>query len=153
MLFLDITGKSPKKLCENAIEWFVSEYLPRHKITIWVHHCGLKSEGVFGWCIVEDSVYRPRSFRIEIQRDLEKSEYLKTLFHELQHVLQYVRGDLKTYRGILYWNGQNCQQNPNMPEWELEAYKKQETLYQEYLTYLKTLDTPLKTYYNHLCQK
>lgn len=138
MFTLDKTGYGySKTLCESAVSWFMNRYLPRHNISLNVHHCGLKKQNIYGWCIIDDVTYRPRTFIIEIQSNLDKVEYLKTLFHELQHLLQYVRGDLKCHKGTLLWKGTSCPAFENLPEWEVDAYKKQESLYQDYLTYLK----------------
>lgn len=138
MLFLDISGKGPSKLCENVITWFVNKYLPRHKLSIWVHHCGLKREGVVGWCIVDDCNYRPRNFNIEIQTQLPKELYIKTLLHEMQHVLQHVRGDIKDKGHNRLWKGINHSNTDyeNQP-WELEALEMEQILYEEYIISLR----------------
>lgn len=137
MLFLEVTGYGPNKLCENVTSWFVEKYLPRHKLSIWVNHRGLKREGIVGSCTVEDCDYRPREFKIEMQTQLPKSEYIKTLLHELQHVLQHVRGDLRDKRGIRCWKGIDCSELDYEDQpWEQEAYEKQEELYVDYNKFL-----------------
>ena len=100
-------------------------------------HRGLLREGVYGWCYVVDSNWRPRSFLIEIHNQLPVEDYIKTLLHELQHVLQHVRGDLRDKRGIRCWKGIDCEDlNYSEQPWELEAHSKEHELYQEYLTSL-----------------
>ena len=66
MLYFESTGYRTRAVCEDAVVWFVSNYLPRHKLDIEVRHRGLKREGVQGWCNIEGDTYRPRSFMIEI---------------------------------------------------------------------------------------
>ena len=92
MLYLDVTGKGPRRLCNRVVEWFKEQYLPRHHLDISVVHRGLKREGVAGWCMVEGSTSRPRSFLIEIHNTLEEKDYITVLLHELWHVYQYVKG-------------------------------------------------------------
>lgn len=95
MLYLEINGhKAPRRRCKDAVELFVKNHMPRHKLDITVHHKGLIREGVYGWCTVEDCNWKPRSFLLEIHNRLDSKDYLTTLFHELVHVHQHVRGDL-----------------------------------------------------------
>ena len=66
-----------------------------------------------GWCMVEGSTSRPRSFLIEIDSQLKGKDYPKTLLHELWHVYQHVKGK---------------------PQWEEEAYKMENILLNNYLS-------------------
>ena len=134
MLFLYTSGsKYSVRRCEGVVEWFCTQ----HKIEVEVLHMGLLREGVYGWCTVSDCTWRPRSFLIEIHNRLSTEDYIKTLLHELQHVLQHVRGDLRDKRGIRCWKGIDCSEldYENQP-WELEAHSIEQVLYEEYLTSL-----------------
>lgn len=138
MLTLYTSGyKYSRRRCEGIVTWFVEKYLKRHKIAIEVLHRGLLREGVYGWCSVIDCNWRPRTFLIELHNQMNTEEYTKTLFHELYHILQHIRGDLRNKRGIRCWKGINCDdlEYEEQP-WELEANLKEEELYQEYLTTL-----------------
>ena len=129
--------RARKKRCTTVINWFCSQYLPRHKIEIEVLHRGLLRENVYGWCSVTDCDWRPRSFLIEIHNRLSPEDYIKTLLHELQHVLQHVRGDLRDKKGIRCWKGIDCSGlNYEDQPWELDAHQREEELYEEYLTSL-----------------
>ena len=87
MLYLDTTGYNySKKRCTDIVEWFIETYLPRYKLDITVNHRGLVREGVYGWCTVMGSNYRPREFAIEVHNQLDEKHYTKTLLHELWHV-------------------------------------------------------------------
>ncbi len=112
MLYLEVTGKGPRRLCNRVVEWFKGQYLPRHHLDISVVHRGLKREGVSGWCMVNGSTSRPRSFLVEIHNTLEEEDYIKVLLHELWHVYQYIKGR----------------------ESESEALRWEEILYDEYVT-------------------
>ena len=112
MLYLEVTGKGPRRLCNRVVGWFKEKYLPRHPLDISVVHRGLKREGVTGWCMVNGSTSRPRSFLVEIHNTLEEEDYIKVLLHELWHVYQYIKGR----------------------ESESEALRWEEILYDEYVT-------------------
>lgn len=126
-----------KRLCQDVVSWFISKYLSRYKLEIEVLHRGLKREEVIGWASVNDCDWKPRSFLIEIQSNLDTEDYIVCLLHELQHVLQHVRGDLRDKRGIRCWKDIDCSglDYDEMP-WEKEAYQKERELYEEYKNYL-----------------
>lgn len=134
MLFLEITGyKTPTRRCKGAVEWFIGKHLPRHKLEIIVNHRGLLREGVYGWCSVLDCDARPRSFLLEIHNCLDADSYLRTLFHELVHVHQHVRGDLRDKGPLRLWKGIDCSEldYDDLP-WELEAHAMEDSLFDEY---------------------
>ncbi len=138
MLSLYTSGsKCPRRRCSSIVEWFCTQYLKRYNIEIEVLHRGLLREGVYGWCTVTDCNWRPRKFLIEIHNRLNKEDYTLTLLHELYHILQHIRGDLRDKRGIRCWKGIDCSQldYENQP-WEQEAHLMEQELYQGYLTRL-----------------
>lgn len=138
MLSLYTSGsKYSRRRCEAVVSWFTQKYLKRYKIEIEVLHRGLLREGVYGWCTVNDCNWKPRSFLIEIHNQLSVEDYTKTLLHELYHILQHIRGDLRDKRGIRCWKGVNCE-NLDYSEqpWEIEAHSMESVLYEEYLTHL-----------------
>ena len=128
-----------KRRCESIVSWFNHKYLKRFKVELEVLHRGLKREEVLGWCSVQDCDWRPRSFLIEIQSNLNSEDYTKVALHELYHCYQHIRGDLRDKRGIRCWKGIDCS-NLDYSEqpWELDAYKLEEELYKEYITFLST---------------
>jgi len=135
MHFLDITGYGARKRrCESVVEWFITKYLPRHHIYIEVLHRGLLREGVYGYCSVTDCNWKPREFLIEIHNRLNEEDYIKVILHELQHLLQHIRGDLRDKKGIRCWKGIDCSNldYEEMP-WEIDAHQREEELYNEYL--------------------
>ena len=88
-----------KKLCEDVTSWFLNKYYPRHKIDVDIVHRGLRRENVLGYCDVIGRSYRPRHFLIELQTDMCKELYIKTLLHELTHLAQWVDGSLRFTHG------------------------------------------------------
>lgn len=136
MLFFNTYGYGYSiNRAENIVNWFISKYLPRHKITVDINHRGMKRDHAFGWISVIDCDYRPREFEIELQSNMDPELYTITLLHELWHLLQHVRGHLKDKRGKRYWRGTDCSLMDYTDQpWELEAHSMEEVLYKDYLT-------------------
>ena len=123
-----------KRLCEDITVWFLNKFLPRHKIEVEILHRGLKREFVYGWCDFEDDFRRPRSFLIELQTHMNEELYIKTLFHELVHLRQWVMGSLQFRRGKMLYCKEPVEfyAYDDQPH-EIEAREQEETLYVEYL--------------------
>ena len=128
-----------RRRCESIVSWFNNKYLKRFKVELEVLHRGLRREEAVGWCSVQDCDWRPRSFLIEIQSNLNFDDYVKVMSHELYHCYQHVQGDLRDKRGIRCWKGIDCSHlDYSEQPWELDAYKMEEELYQEYIEFLST---------------
>ena len=136
MLFLTYSGYNySKNRCSRIVHWFVNKYLPRHKIIINVDHLGLLREGVFGWVWATDCDHRPREFEMELHNRMNPEQYTKTLLHELWHVYQHVRGDLKDKHSQRLWKGVDYSKTDYEDQpWEKEATEMEEILFQQYLT-------------------
>ena len=145
MLFFSCSGYNySQRRCERVVNWFVNEYLPRHKLIINVDHKGLLREGIFGWVWVADCDYRPREFEIELHNRMDIEHYTKTLLHELWHVYQHVKGHLKDKGQKRLWKGiDHSETDYDDQPWEKEAHKKESELYGEYVHYLTTFNLPL----------
>jgi hypothetical protein len=124
-----------KRLCEDVVCWFVSKYLPRHKLEIEVLHRGMKRESAYGYCDVAGRHYNPREFLIELDTHMDKETYTKTLIHELYHVLQFCKGELKLKSSKRYYKGE-CMEDLEYYEQphEIAARWNERILYQQYLT-------------------
>ncbi|QJT70050.1 hypothetical protein SynMITS9220M01_037 [Synechococcus phage SynMITS9220M01] len=133
MLCLEITGHNARvRHCEGVVAWFISKYLPRHKLDITINNRGLLREGVFGWCSAE-SGSRPREFEIELHNRMDVELYTRTLLHELWHVYQHVTGNLKEMRGKTLWKGiDHSDTDYSDQPWEIEAEEMEEILYNLY---------------------
>ena len=134
MLYITTSGyKYSHKRCCDIVDWFVSKYLPNHKISVNIDHKGLLREGIFGWMWTADCDYRPRDFEIELHNRMTPEHYTKTLLHELWHLYQHVQGILKDKHGTRYWKGIDHSQTDYADQpWEVEANKMEEVLYEEY---------------------
>jgi tRNA U55 pseudouridine synthase TruB len=135
MILLETTGYGySKKLCEDVVCWFVSKHLARYKLDLEIVHRGLKREKVLGWCDIIGETYNPRCFLIELHTHMDKKTYVRTLIHELYHVLQFVTGELRIKSSKRYFKGECIEdleywQQPH----EIFAYWNEKILYQEYL--------------------
>ena len=135
MLSLEYSGHNySKKRCESIVNWFVEKYLPRHKLEIVVHHRGLLRESAHGFCTVMDCDWRPRSFEIEMHNRMDVQNYTTILLHELWHVYQHVKGDLKDRGEKRYWRGiDHSYTDYSDQPWEQEAREMEVKLYNSYL--------------------
>jgi protein involved in sex pheromone biosynthesis len=123
-----------KTLCEDVVSWFISKYLPRHKLEIEVLHRGLKREQALGFCDVAGETYKPRNFLIEMDTHLDKKTYATVLIHEMYHVLQFVKGELKLKASKRYFKGE-CVEDLEYLEQphEIQAHYYERILYYQYL--------------------
>ena len=124
-----------KIICEDVTSWFLNNFFPRHKITVDIVHRDLKEEHVRGYCDVVGDGYRPRCFLIELDTYMTKELYIRTLFHELTHLAQWIRGSLRHRYGKL------CYCKTPVENWdywyqphEIEAREEEDRLYDWWLT-------------------
>lgn len=138
MVYLTYSGYNySKKRCASIVNWFLDTYLPRHKIIVNVDHKGLLREGIFGWVWAADCDHRPRDFEIEIHNRLDPKLYTETLLHELWHLYQHVRGDLKDKHQKRLWKGiDHSETDYEDQPWEKEAHGMEEKLYREYNSFI-----------------
>ena len=124
-----------KKLCEDVTSWFLNKYYPRHKIDVDIVHRGLRRDNVLGYCDVIGRSYRPRHFLIELQSDMYRELYIKTLLHELTHLAQWVDGSLRFTHGKMCY----CQEPVENYDYkdqphEIEARDSETILYVLYMS-------------------
>ena len=138
MLYLETTGYNySKQRCQRIVNWFVRTHLPRHKLVINIDHLGLMRQGVFGWMWASDCDYRPREFEIEIHNRMSPENYTKTLLHELWHVYQHVKNQLKDKYSKRLWRGIDHSDTAYAKQpWEKDATRMEEILYRKYISYL-----------------
>lgn len=135
MIFLQTTGYGySKRLCEDVVCWFVSKYLPRHKLEIEIIHRGMKRENAWGWCDVAGETYKPRSFLIELDTYMDKKTYATVLLHEMVHIFQFCKDQLKIRASKRYFKGEYIGdlQYFEQPH-EIQAHSLEPILYQKYL--------------------
>ena len=88
-----------------------------------------------------DDNNRPKEFLISIKKDLPKRKLLITLAHEMVHVKQYARGELKYLfkGGHDKWQGKIIARKTHYFDkpWEIEAFGRELGLYERYIEYKK----------------
>ena len=134
--------RNRKRLTKSVIEWFVADRkLNRFNTFVHIIDKRLWHQGNDGTCLSIDELSRPRYFEIEIENRLDnKEQYLTTLFHELRHVEQRLRGthvqrfSSRHSKVVNKWKGV-----PVPPEteymdepWEIDAYKMESVFFKEY---------------------
>ena len=105
---------------------FLKVYLPKHKINISIKR--KKLDGNYGELYIDDHNYRPRSFVIYIDKEINNELYTKTLLHELWHIYQFVTGIVKVKHNRTYHNNIDVTDIPDKErlfEQEAEAMESQ----------------------------
>ena len=125
------THASADKVHE-VIEFVVMDIMPRlrDKLEINIHFESnmLEDELIYADCVWEDSVRYPREFTIRVDADLPESELLPTIAHELVHVKQFARDELKYLPTRQIHRFHKSYYPDNTPEapWEIEAEQYEE---------------------------
>ena len=130
-----LSGKIPKKI-KSAIDFFATElFTPQMKRHVEIRVRQRDLGTWHGFASIEDynSLGQPRSFVIELHKNDNEAEKLKTLAHELVHVRQYVRNELNDEMNT--WKGRKIDSD-SIPyddqPWEVEANELGELLYERY---------------------
>jgi len=151
-MFIDIKGKSvktPRFLIKEAAI-FYGEYLLGKKLAEKVSltiefdkHEDMDND--YAYCDYIDE--NPKWFVITINRTLSKKDTLMALAHEMVHVKQYAKGELKDLSRparMTKWMGEKF-----IPEemdyweqpWEVEAYGRERGLYLKFMAKMKDNDS------------
>ena len=122
--------KKQRWLVEDIAWWFCEKYFKRFKsFNIEIDLCKIP-EKVQGWCMEIDK----NCSHIQIDKRLEGDDFITCVLHELVHVKQQFKGELKEINGIeKMWKAEVHigVDYYNLP-WEKEAYHMQEVLLDEY---------------------
>lgn len=127
-----------KKKYREALVYFVKSSFP-HQMwrNLEIRVSFKKNLGrVHGLVYIEDYNYsnEPRSFVIEVNKSDPEEEIIKTLAHEVEHIRQYVYGELN--EEMTFWKGRKV--NPDKMNyyeqpWEKEANKIGDLMYSFYI--------------------
>lgn len=122
-----------KEYAISLVEFALKELLPRHK-NIYIDICFDEEMEDCGLCVENEH----RDFTLNINPNYSLEEMEKTVFHEMVHVKQYVRGELKEVFAPLhrhYWKGEEVRSSEwnymDLP-WEKEAYDMEEVLWNKW---------------------
>ena len=131
--------KVPLKMCKDAVKWYARHLLgeriyPTINLTI-VFNEELIGKDLYGSCEQQDEY---RNYTININPNLGKRNTLIVLAHEIVHLKQYAKGELKDCSKVksVRWKGKlYCEENVNYWDqpWEIEAYGRERGLYLRFI--------------------
>ena len=124
-----IGGKADRKdLAEKVVRWYLKKVMPRIRtfdITIKLTNC--LRDGAYGYCFSHSN----REFELEIDKNLRMFDFISTLCHELTHLKQYAKGEMKQidcyktqWKKVVYTDRVDYENQP----WEKEAFKVERQL-------------------------
>ena len=122
--FVAIVGstKDKREVANKVVHWCIEKMMPRMKtLEIVVNLKDLKGQA-YGYCMEGDN---NREFELEIDKNLNLYDLVSTICHEMVHVKQYARRELRCDRdGNQMWKKgkYNNVQYADAP-WEKEAFK------------------------------
>ena len=122
-------NKAKKELAHHVVGWYLDTVLPRMKtldITVKLSTC--MKGGAYGYCMMGEN---NREFEIEIDKNLRLYDFVSTLCHELTHLKQYARGEMKQlddgrtrWKKVIYSENTSYEDSP----WEKEAFRVEKQL-------------------------
>jgi hypothetical protein len=124
MLFIDIQNSTDQQkiICENVLNWYSDTFLEQYDFDVTILHTNLKYHSAVMHSTDD------LEFVIEINRNLSKEEYEKTLIHEMIHIEDYIIGNLSEKNGKLLWKGKVYDDEP----WEIRAEELEQSYYEIY---------------------
>jgi len=156
-MYLKTIGKPFKvelKLCKDALKFYGHHLLGEnlyHKVRVTLHFDkSLTKKNEYALCEWEDNNHRAKEFKITIDPSLGKRNMLLALAHEMVHVKQHAKNELKSgivvvSRGKLKmtskWHGEIWKPKRNEDlyfdsPWEVEAYGKEVGLYHKWFAFI-----------------
>ena len=146
-MYIKTSGKPSKfqiKECKEAIKFYGKKLLSEnlyHKISVEVSFEQLSSREC-AYCEWEFENHKSRDFIIIVNKNLNKKQTLLALAHEMVHVKQYAKGELKDYIKVnkSKWKNEIHDLNESdywFQPWEIEAHGMEKGLYVHYLEYMK----------------
>jgi hypothetical protein len=128
-----------RSLCKEAVKYYSKELLGTRlakNIKVYLIFEKMPTP-INAMCYWNDDNHKCREFVIVVHKKLNKKQTLISLAHEMVHVKQYARGELKDYLRSEEVKWQNRVYNLNKVEywsspWEKEAYKKDRVLYEAF---------------------
>jgi len=137
MLHISLEGGNTDErfLARRAIEFAVKELMPRKRnLSVDLNITDIEGDAD-GFHMYLDK----GEHEIEIQQGLIEEDFVTAIFHEMVHVRQHERGQLKDKGVIKSWKGEDyigiydtVDTYMNLP-WEEEAYRLQEEIYNKWI--------------------
>ena len=151
-MYIKTVGKPfrfDKKICKEALKFYGKLLISNciyNKITVTLEFdASLCSTNDYAYCYYQPDPYNPslRNFIISIDPNLSKKDALLALAHEIVHVKQYSKGELKDYlrANKTKWCGQLVEADHmdywDLP-WEIEAHGREKGMYLKFIHSQKT---------------
>ena len=144
-MHITTVGKPKKvsmKLCKEAVQFYGQHLLGKRlyekiELTLEFDASDLGST-VYGFCDWNDDNHKARDFTIIVHPDLHKKTMLTVLAHEMVHVKQYAKGELKDYVRMKSVKFQGKIYDDNKLDywdhpWEIEAHGREKGLYYRFI--------------------
>jgi len=144
---IEVHGGSRQKqnLVKSAARWMLGHTLGKrqaHYIELEINLVDhLKNTSTYGDVMWEDDNARPRMFTMDLCNHIRDRQLLKVLAHEVVHIRQYVKGDLKDYVSkahcsrwkdtIIQTRGVGSTSYYELP-WEIEARREEALILKEF---------------------
>ena len=134
------SGKNKREMAADAAHWYAMHLMPRLQNKLFVNIKLInkldEKEGLSGDAIWEDdSCNRPREFTIRVDSSMSLADMLMTVAHEMVHVKQYARGELKDFSRtikVCKWKGKTIEHDKidyyDLP-YEIEAHGREKGLF------------------------
>ena len=95
--------KTQKKYARSIIDFCANKLMSKrlaNSLIIKLHFTPLyEKHKQMGNCIWEDDSYRPKEFLLEIDADLKLRRVLQSVCHEMVHVKQFAKGEMRDLAG------------------------------------------------------
>jgi len=108
------------------------------------------ADGDYAYCDWTDDNNNCREFTIGVDKSLSKKETLLALAHEMVHLKQYAKGEMKDIWKpvrMVRWQGERYlheEMDYWEQPWEIEAYGREKGLYFKFLNYLREGEPEIK---------
>ena len=112
--------KKERELAYEVVNWCIRKMMPRIKTFQITLSFEKIDTGAYGYCMEDDS---NREFTLTINKGLPIQELIGTIVHEMIHVKQYARKELRNVNGRTMWKKTDHSNTLYMEApWEKEAY-------------------------------
>lgn len=145
-MIIDTENKPSKisiDLCKSAVAFYGKHLLSNtlyKRLYVLINFEYIGND--YGYCDFEHDYYRPKEFIITLNKHLSVKQSLLCLAHEMVHVKQYAKGELKNYirTNKSKWNNTLIDDEEidyyERP-WEIEAFGRELGLYLKFKESLK----------------
>ena len=129
MNLIEVTGGKVKEreIVEATVAWCIKKIMPRMR-TLDIEVTIKKLPVAMGYCLQCDS---NRQFELEIKKGMSLFDLISTVCHEMVHVKQYARGELRYIAsGTRLWKAKIISDKVEYMDlpWEKEAFEMERGL-------------------------